>query len=133
MELDEWFIKQQPRLVPSAGAGLLAGVNELGADDRASRRWIESVAQTWTDLGMASRHLELGDYAGPEALAGHLGLVHGLIDSIGMSLSELRGFFGSTGDPGPWHSRWRKLLAVAAYLCMLTVGPSLFTVTVHGR
>jgi hypothetical protein len=101
MELDEWFIKQQPRLVPSAGAGLLAGVNELGGDDTASRRWIESVAQTWTDLGMASRHLELGDYAGPEALAGHLGLVHGLIDSIGMSLSELRGFFGSTGDPGP--------------------------------
>jgi hypothetical protein len=101
MELDEWFIRQQLRLVRSAGGGLLAGVNELGADDRASRRWIESVARTWSDLGMASRHLELGDYAGPEALAGHLGLVHGLIDSIGMSLSELRGFFGSTGDPGP--------------------------------
>ena len=108
MELDEWFIRQQPRLAPSAGGGLLAGVNELGANDRASRRWIESVAHTWTDLGLASRHLELGDYAGPEALVGHLGLVHGLIDSMGMSLSELRGFFGSTGDPGAWHFRWPK-------------------------
>ncbi len=101
MELDELFIRQQPGLVGSAGGGLLAGVNELGANDRASRRWIRNMAQTWTDLGMASRHLELGDYAGPEGPAGHLGLVHGLIDSIGMSLSELRGFFGSTRDPGP--------------------------------
>jgi hypothetical protein len=46
MELDELFIGQQPRLVQSAGGGLLAGVNELGANDRASRRWIKSLAQT---------------------------------------------------------------------------------------
>ena len=100
MELDEFFIRQQPGLVGSAGGGLLAGVNELAANDTASRRWIRNMAQTWTDLGMASIHLELGDYAGREGPAGHLGLVHGLIDSIGMSLSELRGFFGSTRDPG---------------------------------
>jgi ADP-specific Phosphofructokinase/Glucokinase conserved region len=99
MELDECFIKQQPRLVRSAGGGLLAGVNELAANDTASRRWIKTLARTWTDLGMASIHLELGDYEGREALVGHLGLVHGVIDSIGMSLSELRGLFGSTGDP----------------------------------
>ena len=100
LEMDLEFLAMQEQLCRTAGAALLSGLNGLASSDRDSLDWAGKVARIWADHGIGLRHLELGDTRRPALFKEVLAHLRGLCSSVGLSLSELRGLWGSDGDVG---------------------------------
>lgn len=118
LERDEQFMAVQEELGPKAGAALLSGLNGLAAGDRASMEWAHQLLSAWRQWGPALRHVELGDTPRPEGFKAIIAGFRGLVSSLGLSLSELSTFWGSSRD-------------VAAKACELALGLECPCVVVH--
>ena len=110
LEMDLEFLAMQGQLCRMAGAAVVSGLNGLASSDRESLEWTGKVTRMWADNGVALRHLELGDTRKPALFREILGHLRGLCSSVGLSLSELWGLWGSGGDVGT------KALELAAAL-----------------
>jgi ADP-dependent phosphofructokinase/glucokinase len=97
IECDEAFLAMAPALAPSAGAGLLSGLNSPADDDAAGREWMAALALAWSDAGLAVIHHELAEFPTPRRLREAVAL--GTATSLGLSLSELFMLAGASGDP----------------------------------
>lgn len=98
LEMDLEFLAMQDQLCRTAGAALFSGLNGLAQSDGASLEWAANITRTWAEQGVALRHLELGDTRRPALFREFLGRLRGLCSSVGLSLSELRGIWGTDGD-----------------------------------
>lgn len=99
VERDEAFAKLTPRLAPTAGAGLVSGMNGLRPGDERDEYWIIDLARRWRKSGLPLIHLELAEYPVDRPLADLCKQYVGVASSIGMSLSELRALTSSSADP----------------------------------
>jgi len=99
IERDEAFAKLTPRLAPTAGAGLVSGMNGLGPGHDADADWVLDLARRWRQSGLPLIHLELAEYPVDGQLADLCKRYAGVASSIGMSLSELRALTRSNADP----------------------------------
>src|SRR5207253_3616254 len=99
IERDEAFAKLTPRLAPTAGAGLVSGMNGLGPGHDADADWVLDLARRWRQSGLPLIHLELAEYPVDGQLANLCKRYAGVASSIGMSLSELRALTRSNDDP----------------------------------
>jgi ADP-dependent phosphofructokinase/glucokinase len=99
IERDEAFAKLTPRLAPTAGAGLVSGMNGLGPGQDADADWVLDLATCWRQSGLPLIHLELAEYPVDGQLADLCKRYAGVASSIGMSLSELRALTRSSADP----------------------------------
>jgi ADP-dependent phosphofructokinase/glucokinase len=125
-ERDEQFLSMQPELGPNAGASMLAGLNGLAGSDEASLSWVKRVLTVWGESGPAVRHLELGDTSYETDLTSVVANLRGLYSSLGLSLSELRTFWGYSGDVGA------KALGLARDLgCSVVVHADRWSLAVH--
>lgn len=98
LERDEQFMAMQRELAPKAGAALLSGLNGLDLADRACTDWAGRLLAVWREWGPDVRHLELGDTTSPGHLKTILAGLRGLSSSLGLSLSELFTFWGSSAE-----------------------------------
>jgi len=99
LERDEAFAKLTPRLAPTAGAGLISGMNGLRPGDEGDEHWVIDLVRLWRKSGLPLIHLELAEYPVDRQLADVCKQYAGLANSIGMSMSELRGLTRSSADP----------------------------------
>jgi ADP-dependent phosphofructokinase/glucokinase len=97
IECDADFAAATPALAARAGAGLVSGFNGIPDTDLASRAWLRGVVSAWRDAGVPTIHLELAEFVSAAALPQVTAEYAGLVDSVGMSLSELAAF-GPVGD-----------------------------------
>ena len=80
----------------------------------------------WGESGPAVRHLELGDTSYQTDLTSVVANLRGLYSSLGLSLSELRTFWGHSGDVGV------KALGLARDLgCSVVVHADRWSLAVH--
>jgi ADP-dependent phosphofructokinase/glucokinase len=125
-ERDEQFLFMQSELGPEAGASMLAGLNGLAGPDETSLSWAKRVLAVWGESGPAVRHLELGDTSYPMDLTSVVANLRGLYSSLGLSLSELRTFWGLSGNVGA------KAMDVARILgCSIVVHGDRWSLAVH--
>src|SRR5438034_704363 len=99
VERDEAFAKLTPRLAPTAGAGLVSGMNGVRPGDERDEYWVIDLARQWRKSGLPLIHLELAEYPVDRQLADVCKQYAGVASSIGMSLSELRAMTRSSVDP----------------------------------
>jgi ADP-dependent phosphofructokinase/glucokinase len=98
IECDDQFLAMTKALTPTAGAGLLSGLNALADDDLAEQAWLTALARAWSDGGLPVIHHELAEFPAPERLREAAAMY--APTSLGMSLSELFMLAGTTtGDP----------------------------------
>jgi ADP-dependent phosphofructokinase/glucokinase len=92
LDNDPDFTRQSIAASATAGAGILAGFNEVGDHDiDATLTETVALAQAWRNRGMKTIHLELGDYVSVKVRDTVLERLGGAFTSLGMSYSELRG------------------------------------------
>jgi ADP-dependent phosphofructokinase/glucokinase len=92
LDNDSDFTRESITAAANAGAGILSGFNEIGYQDiDAALTETVTLAQAWRDRGLKTIHLEFGDYATVKARDTVLKKLGGVISSLGMSYSELRG------------------------------------------
>jgi ADP-dependent phosphofructokinase/glucokinase len=92
LDRDPDFTRESVREAATAGAGILSGFNEIG--DKQLQESLEGaveLAQSWRDKGLNIIHLEIGDYQSVAARDTALKMLGGVIDSLGLSYSELCG------------------------------------------
>lgn len=90
MEHDPHFIAASRRLAAAAGCGILGGFNAIpAAAFGADLAEAAGLADSWRAAGLASLHLELGDFVRPADRGAVLGALAGRCTSLGMSFSEL--------------------------------------------
>ncbi|GAB3958531.1 hypothetical protein GCM10029978_003640 [Actinoallomurus acanthiterrae] len=92
IERDAEFAAAAPALAARAGAGLVSGLNGMPDDDTEGRAWLHGVVTAWHEAGLPTIHLELAEYTSQDALPRVTAEYAGLVDSLGMSLSELAAF-----------------------------------------
>jgi ADP-dependent phosphofructokinase/glucokinase len=92
IERDAEFAALTPALAARAGAGLVSGFNGIPTGDTASRKWLHDVVSAWRDADVPTIHLELAEFVSADALPRVMAEYAGLVDSAGMSLSELSAF-----------------------------------------
>jgi len=99
LDNDSDFTRESITAAANAGAGILSGFNEIGDQDiDAALTETVSLAQAWRDRGLKTIHLEFGDYATVKARDTVLKKLGGVISSLGMSYSELRGLCVGSQD-----------------------------------
>lgn len=92
LDNDPDFTRESINLAADSGAGILSGFNEIGDQDlEKSLQEAVTLARAWKDHGLKTIHLEIGDYPTVEARDRVLKVLGGVITSLGMSYSELRG------------------------------------------
>jgi ADP-dependent phosphofructokinase/glucokinase len=90
---DPDFYRESVMAAARAGAGILSGFNELAEDGlKGALEQTATLVQAWKGRGVAMVHLELGDCPTARARDMVLEKLGGVITSLGMSHSELRGF-----------------------------------------
>jgi len=99
IERDAAFAAMAPMLAGKAAAGLVSGLNGVPAGDEASREWVRAVAGSWRDVSLPTIHLELAEYDEPAQLADITARHAGIVNSLGLSVTELRTLCGTDGDP----------------------------------
>ena len=99
LERDEAFAQLTPRLAPTAGAGLISGMNGLRPGDEGDEQWLIQLVRHWRESGLPLVHLELAEYPVDHQLVDTCQRYAGVANSIGMSMSELRGLTTSSADP----------------------------------
>lgn len=99
LDHDPDFGRESVIAAARAGAGILSGFNEIGAQS-ISETLEETVAmvEAWKEQGLKTIHLEIGDYGTGEARNKVLNLLGGVVSSLGMSYSELCGLTFGTRD-----------------------------------
>jgi ADP-dependent phosphofructokinase/glucokinase len=87
---DPDFVRESVIAAAQAGAGILSGFNEVGAQS-IDETLEETVAmgEAWKEQGLETIHLEIGDYGTAKTRDKVLNLLGGVISSLGMSYSEL--------------------------------------------
>ncbi|MBV9380696.1 MAG: hypothetical protein JOY82_01765 [Streptosporangiaceae bacterium] len=108
IERDGHFLAMTPELAPSAGAGLVSGLNGPGDVNNAERDWLSALTGAWSRAGLPVIHHELAEFPTPRRLREAARL--GMVTSLGLSLSELYMLTGGTGDP-------RRLARAVARQC----------------
>jgi ADP-dependent phosphofructokinase/glucokinase len=99
LDNDPGFARESIAAAADAGAGILSGFNEIGEPTMdESLKATVALAQAWRARGLKTIHLEIGDYGTVDARNRVLSHLGGVVNSLGMSQSELGGFSAGSRD-----------------------------------
>ena len=97
VEQDEEYLTTTADLAPTAGAGLVSGLNGPPDDDHEAHDWVLGLARAWSRSGLSVIHHELAEFPSIGRLREAAELTP--VTSVGLSLSELFMLAGTRGDP----------------------------------
>jgi ADP-dependent phosphofructokinase/glucokinase len=89
IERDESFASTAKSLAPQASACLVSGLDAIDRDDQDSIPWLLSLLATLRRNGLKHAHLELAEFPLEGRMEEVCVAFGGVVDSLGMSLSEL--------------------------------------------